>query len=129
VTRFVLDTNVFVRAIRNTEVRAELAAWQRAMASHIYQNAAVVGEILTGAACEAVRQRWHARWAAPAEPLARVRASSTIVFSRPGAGSTAARLHGCTAARLHGCTAARLHGCTAARLHGCTAARLHGCTA
>jgi predicted nucleic acid-binding protein len=39
VRKFVLDTNVFIHAIRSEEARRELADWQRRMAAHIYQQA------------------------------------------------------------------------------------------
>lgn len=70
--KFVLDTNVFIAAIRSAEARRELAAWQRSMAPHIYQHAVVVSEILAGARDMATRTRWHERWIAPAERLNRV---------------------------------------------------------
>lgn len=59
--KFVLDTNVFIHAIRSAEARLELAAWQRTMAPHIYQHAVVVSEILVGARDEATWKRWHER--------------------------------------------------------------------
>jgi predicted nucleic acid-binding protein len=70
--KFVLDTNVFIHAMRDTAVRAELATWQRAMAPHIYQHAVVVSELLVGARSEQTWRRWHARWVLPAERLRRV---------------------------------------------------------
>jgi predicted nucleic acid-binding protein len=70
--RFVLDTNVFIHAIRNAEARAELAAWQRSMAPHIWQHSVVVSELLVGAKDEEVWQRWHERWVTPAEHVRRV---------------------------------------------------------
>jgi predicted nucleic acid-binding protein len=72
VTKFVLDTNVFIQAIRNTDARAALADWQRRMAPHIYQHAVVVAEILVGAADVATWQRWRQRWIEPAERLKRI---------------------------------------------------------
>lgn len=71
-TKFVLDANVFIHAIRNAKVRTELAIWQRSMAPRIYQHAVVAAEILTGAADEATWQRWQARWVAPAERVKRL---------------------------------------------------------
>lgn len=34
--KFVLDTNIFIHAIRSAEARKDLADWQRRMAPHIY---------------------------------------------------------------------------------------------
>ncbi len=70
--KFVLDTNVFIHAIRSPEARRELADWQRRMAPYIYQHAVVVSELLVGAKDDATRERWHDRWVAPAERLNRV---------------------------------------------------------
>lgn len=70
--KFVLDTNVFIHAIRSADARVELAAWQRTMAPHLHQHAVVAAEILAGARDEATRKRWHERWIAPAERVNRV---------------------------------------------------------
>lgn len=70
--RFVLDTNVFIHAMRNAEARAELAAWQRRMAPHIWQHAVVVSELLVGARNEETWKRWHERWVIPAERVRRI---------------------------------------------------------
>jgi predicted nucleic acid-binding protein len=72
VEKFVLDTNVFIHAIRSAEARLELAGWQRRMAPHIYQHAVVVSELLVGARDRATWERWHARWIAPAERVNRI---------------------------------------------------------
>lgn len=70
--RFVLDTNVFIHAMRDPGARAELASWQRRMAPHIYQHAVVVSELLVGARDEETWRRWHERWVTPAERVRRV---------------------------------------------------------
>lgn len=70
--RYVLDTNVYIRAMRSAGARAELAKWQRAMAPHIHQHAVVVSELLVGASSSAVWSRWHRRLIAPAERVGRV---------------------------------------------------------
>jgi predicted nucleic acid-binding protein len=70
--RFVLDTNVFLHAIRDEAARRDLAAWQRRMAPHIHQHAVAVAEILVGAKDREILDRWHRRWILPAERLGRV---------------------------------------------------------
>ena len=70
--KFVLDTNIFIEAIRSREARARLAEWQRAMAPHLWQHAVVVSELLVGAKDEAAWRRWHERWVLPAERVQRV---------------------------------------------------------
>lgn len=70
--KLVLDTNVYIHAMRNADARSELADWQRCMAPHIHQHAVVVTEVLAGARTIAIRRRWHERWIAPAERVGRV---------------------------------------------------------
>jgi len=68
----VLDTNIYIHAIRSAAARQELAAFQRLRAPHLHQHAVVVAELLAGAADEAALARWHERWVAPFERVARV---------------------------------------------------------
>lgn len=70
--RFVLDTNIFIEAIRDARANAALASWQRRMAPHIYQHPVVVSELLAGAKDEATWERWHERWVVPAERVNRI---------------------------------------------------------
>lgn len=70
--RFVIDTNVYIQAIRSAEVRAKLAAWQRTMAPHIWQHSVVASELLVGARDEETWHRWHERWIVPAERVRRI---------------------------------------------------------
>jgi predicted nucleic acid-binding protein len=72
VRKFVLDTNVYINAMRDSEAGSELAAWQRRMAPCIYQHAVVISEILVGAKDEVTLERWRRRWVLPAEQLRRV---------------------------------------------------------
>lgn len=80
--KFVVDTNIFIHAIRDDTARRELSAWQRRMAPYIYQHAVVVSEILVGARSRDVLDRWHERWVAPAERLSRVIAPSYSTWTR-----------------------------------------------
>jgi predicted nucleic acid-binding protein len=70
--RYVLDTNVHIRAMRDVAARSELASWQRVMAPRLYQHAVVVAELLVGAPDAAAWRRWHERWVLPAERVGRV---------------------------------------------------------
>ncbi|HEV2148963.1 MAG TPA: type II toxin-antitoxin system VapC family toxin [Longimicrobiaceae bacterium] len=80
--KLVLDTNVFIHAIRSPEARAELADWQRRMAPHIYQHSVVVAELLVGARDDATWRRWHERWVAPAERVNRILVPRYSAWSR-----------------------------------------------
>lgn len=90
--KYVLDTNVYIHAIRDAGARAELAAWQRAMAPWIHQHSVVVGELLLGARDEETWQRWYERWVVPAERVERVVAPSHGTWLR--ASRMVARLSG-----------------------------------
>ena len=70
--KFVLDTTVYIHAMRDSEAGSELAAWQRRMAPRIYQHAVVISEILIGAKDEVTLERWRQRWVLPSEQLRRV---------------------------------------------------------
>lgn len=72
VEKFVLDTNVYIDAIRNARSRESLAEWLRSMAPHVWQHAVVVSELLVGAKDVATWRRWHDRWVLPAERVSRV---------------------------------------------------------
>jgi predicted nucleic acid-binding protein len=72
VTRFVLDTNVLIQAMRDPVASRELATWQRAMAPHIHMHSVVAAELLSGAREEGTWKRWHERWVAPAERVRRM---------------------------------------------------------
>ena len=70
--KIVLDTDVFIRAIRDADSRAELAAWQRRMAPHIHLHSVVIAELLVGAGTRRTWDRWRERWVRPAERVGRI---------------------------------------------------------
>jgi predicted nucleic acid-binding protein len=70
--RWVLDTNVYIDAIRNETARAQLAEWQRRNAPFVHQHTVVIGEILVCARDTPTWARWHERWVAPAERIGRI---------------------------------------------------------
>ncbi len=70
--RFVLDTNVLIRAMREPDAARELAAWQRSRAPVIHQHAVVASELLVSAADLTTWRRWHERWVLPFERVRRV---------------------------------------------------------
>jgi predicted nucleic acid-binding protein len=72
VEKYVLDTNIYIDAMRSAAARADLAAFQRVRAPQLYQHAVVVAEILAGAPDEATFRRWRARWVEPSERVRRV---------------------------------------------------------
>ncbi len=80
--KLVLDTNVYVHAIRDAGARAALAEWQRARAPHIHQHAVVAAELLVGARDEETWRRWHERWIAPSERVGRMIVPSYAAWLR-----------------------------------------------
>jgi hypothetical protein len=72
VTRYVIDTNLYVEAIRSDEANAALAAFQRRFAPLLHQHSTVAQELLAGAQDEALHRRYHEIWVEPFEDLGRV---------------------------------------------------------
>jgi predicted nucleic acid-binding protein len=44
----VLDTSVYIEAMRHEEARGRLEAWQRRRAPHIWLHVVVIAELLAG---------------------------------------------------------------------------------
>lgn len=80
--RFVVDTNILIHAMRDAEMGAELAAWQRLMAPRLYQHAVVISELLVGARNAEVWRRWHELWVQPAERVRRVLVPAYLTWLR-----------------------------------------------
>jgi predicted nucleic acid-binding protein len=72
VNRYVIDTNLYVDAIRGDEANAALAAFQRQFAPLLFQHSTVAQEVLAGALDEAAHRRYHEIWVEPFEDLGRV---------------------------------------------------------
>jgi len=72
VTRYVIDTNLYVEAIRSDEANAALAAFQRRFPPMLFQHSTVAQELLAGAQDEVVHRRYHEIWVEPFEDLGRV---------------------------------------------------------
>ena len=69
---FVVDTNLYVSAIRTEEGNAELAQFQSRSAAGLYQHSTVAHEILAGARDEADYREYYEDSVAPFENLGRV---------------------------------------------------------
>lgn len=70
--KIVLDTNVYVEAMRRQDAAAALEEWQRRHSPFLWLHAVVAAEVLAGAGDELTWRRWRARWMAPAEAVRRV---------------------------------------------------------
>ncbi len=69
---FVVDTNLYVSAIRSDEGNAALARFQGRAAARLFQHSTVAQEILAGARHEPDYREYYEDWVAPFEDLGRV---------------------------------------------------------
>ena len=81
-SRYVVDTNLYVEAIRTDEGSAALATFQRRFAPFLFQHSAVAQEILAGARDRAGYDAYYEDWVAPFEDLGRVIAPSHACWAR-----------------------------------------------
>lgn len=79
---FVIDTNLYVAAIRSDEANRALASFQRRFAPFLYQHSSVAQEILAGARDEAGYRDFHEDWVEPFEALGRVLTPSHTAWTR-----------------------------------------------
>jgi predicted nucleic acid-binding protein len=90
VTRYVIDTNLYIRATREPAAHAELERFVLAFAPELYLHAVVALELLTGATSAELALRTRANYLAPLEERGRVITPTYEAWSR--AGSALARL-------------------------------------
>lgn len=79
---FVIDTNLYIAALRSDEANRALADFQRRFAPFLYQHSAVAQEILAGARDEAGYRDFHEDWVEPFETLGRVFTPSHAAWTR-----------------------------------------------
>jgi len=82
VASFIVDTNLYVAAIRSDEGNDALAAFQRRFAPFLFQHSTVAQEILAGARDEAGYRDYHEDWVEPFETLGRVVTPTHAAWSR-----------------------------------------------
>ena len=80
--RFVVDTNLYIDAIRTDDGSEALARFQRRFAPMLFQHATIAQEILAGARNEADYRAYHEDWVAPFEDLERVITPSGACWMR-----------------------------------------------
>ena len=80
--RFVVDTNLYIDAIRTDDGSEALARFQRRFAPMLFQHSTVAQEILAGARTEADHRAYHRDWVAPFEDLDRVITPSGACWMR-----------------------------------------------
>lgn len=70
--RYVVDTNLYVEAIRTAAGNTALAAFQRRYAPVLWQHSTVAQEIVAGAADESGYRAYRRDWVKPFEDLGRM---------------------------------------------------------
>lgn len=82
IPRYVVDTNLYVAAIRTDQGNDELALFQGRFAPFLYQHSVVAQELLAGARDEAAYAEYAQDWVAPFEALDRVVTPSHAAWMR-----------------------------------------------
>ena len=91
-TRYVIDTNLYIRATRDNASRVELERFVLAFAPELYLHAVVGLELLTGATSPDLESRTRANILTPFETRGRVITPTYTAWTRAGAAlATAAR--------------------------------------
>jgi predicted nucleic acid-binding protein len=84
-TRYVIDTNLYIRATRDPSAHAALERFVLAFAPELYLHAVVAMELLTGATSADLELRTRANYLAPLEKRGRVITPTYEAWSRTGA--------------------------------------------
>lgn len=79
---YVIDTNLYIEAIRTEEGAKALIAFQRSFAPLLFQHSTVAQEILAGARNEADYRAYCEDWVAPFEDLGRIVTPSHSSWTR-----------------------------------------------
>lgn len=83
-TKYVLDTNLYIEASRNDEVADALNAFQERALPRIHLHSVVVQELLAGAVHPEVERRLIARLVRPFEAVGRVITPTHRTWTRAG---------------------------------------------
>lgn len=85
VPKFVIDTNLYVRAWRNPEDRTSLKAFIAVTGPHIHLHSVVAGELLAGCVTPEIRKQNQDLFITPFERRGRVITPSHSAWKRAGA--------------------------------------------
>lgn len=80
--KYIVDTNLYIEAIRTDEGNEGLAGFQRRFAPFLYQHSTVAQEILAGAPDEREYRNFHEDWVRPFEDLGRMITPSHSAWMR-----------------------------------------------
>jgi predicted nucleic acid-binding protein len=84
VTKYVLDSNIYISATRDGTWNDELAAFLWAWTPSIYLLSVVAGELLTGAVTAELERKTYSEFIAPLEDTNRVVTPSHAAWKRAG---------------------------------------------
>lgn len=84
-TRYVLDTNLYIDATRRPEANRDLVAFLTRHTPRIFLHSVVAGELLAGATSRSLEQRTRRAFLAPLEAVGRVITPSHEAWKRAGA--------------------------------------------
>jgi len=121
VSRYVLDTNLYIAATRSEARERELEAFYILHTPSLYLHSVVAAELLTGAIHPALEKRTHRSFIAPFEAVGRIVTPSHAAWRR--AGSIIARLIRVGALHPNGVKPSFFNDCliaASAREHGFT---------
>jgi predicted nucleic acid-binding protein len=82
--KYVVDTNLYVRATRSAEANGALEAFYASCAPFVYLHSVVAGELLAGAASPDVERMTQVRFIAPFEGRGRVITPTHAAWRRAG---------------------------------------------
>ncbi len=97
---FLIDTNYYVRAIRDAAFGDQFRAWHAASLAELVLSAVVLHELLVGATDAHIRRRLEVAYAEPFRRRSRVLVPSPAVWERAADADTALRKDGRYAALL-----------------------------
>lgn len=80
--KYVIDTNLYVEAIRTDEGNQALADFQRGLSPLIFQHSTIAQEILAGAGDEGIYRQYYRAWIEPFEDLSRMLTPSHQSWTR-----------------------------------------------
>jgi predicted nucleic acid-binding protein len=83
-TRYVLDTHLYIDATRRPEANRELVAFFTRHTPRIHLHSVVAGELLAGATSRGLERRTRAAFLAPLEAVGRVVTPSHEAWKRAG---------------------------------------------
>jgi predicted nucleic acid-binding protein len=84
VSKYVLDTNVYVLATRDEDWNGQLVAFYLTHAPFVYLHSVVAGELLAGSIRRGLAEKTHERFVRPFEAVSRIITPAHAAWCRAG---------------------------------------------